>query len=294
MAQRGRWLSLCSAAGLMLACALGSSRLILADDPSSSEGKASATEGETGSSAKLNNASKAERNAASGKAHAAGTKSLSENPSPPAPLPAKPGRGESFRIGTKITPEREAAAIAFAAQNHPELATLLTNLKQNNPTGYHAAVVELDRIVERLAFLKPKNVTQHESELTHWKMDSRIRLLAARLTMSDNPALEAELKAAVRERVELTLAERKAERERLQRRVEKLDQTIGELSSKLDDIAEKELAAVKRSAQSSKPVTKPKSVKKGEENAITKPVERTTNNKDQNGAKPSLKESKNK
>lgn len=260
MAHDGQWLSLCSAAGLMLACALGSSRLILADGPSSSEGK-------TDSSAKPNNASKAERNAASGKAHAA---------------------------GTKITPEREAAAIAFAAQNHPELGLLLTNLKQNNPTEYHAAVVELDRIVERLASLKPKNVTQHESELTHWKMDSRIRLLAARLTMSDNPAFEAELKAAVRERVELTLAERKTERERLQRRIEKLDQTIGELSTKLDDIAEKELAAVKRSTQSSKPVTKPKSVKKGEENAIAKPVGRTTNNKDQSEAKPSLKESKNK
>ena len=260
MLQRGRWQSLFGAAGLMLACALGSSRHILADVPSSSEGKAS-------QSAKPNNAAKSERNAASAKAHAA---------------------------ATKITPEREAAAIAFAGENHPELATLLTNLKQNNPTEYRAAVAELDRIVERLTAMKPKNVQQHDSELTHWKMDSRIRLLAARLTMSDNPALEAKLKAAVREKVELTLAERKAERERLQKRVEKLDQTIGELSTKLDDVAEKELAAVKRSAQSSKPTAKAKPVKKGEENAIAKPVERTTNNKDKSGAKSPLKESKDK
>ena len=174
------------------------------------------------------------------------------------------------------------------------MATLLTNLKQNNPTEYHAAVVELDRIVERLAAMKQKNSQQHDSELALWKLDSRIRLLAARLTMSDNPAIEAELKAAVREKVELTLAERKAERERLQKRVEKLDQTIGELSTKLDDVAEKEFAAIKRSAQSSKPTTKARPVKKGEENAVAKPVERTTNNKDKSGAKAPLKELKNK
>lgn len=258
MVQGRRWLSLFGAAGLMLACALGPSRLILADGSSSSEGKA-------GQNAKPNNAAKTERNAATGKAHAA---------------------------ATKITLEREAAAIAFAGQNHPELATLLTNLKQNNPTEYHAAVVELDRVVERLAAMKPKNSQQHDSALALWKMDSRIRLLAARLTMSDNPALEAELKATIREKVELTLAERKAERERLQKRVEKLDQTISELSTKLDDVAEKELAAVKRSAQSSKPVAKPKPVKKGEESVIAKPVERSTNNKDKSGAKSPLKDPK--
>ena len=263
MARCGRWLSLFGAAGLMLACALAPSRLILADGQTPAEGQAGPS-AKSGNPAKPNNVAKPERNAASGKAYAA---------------------------ATKITPERETAAIAFAGENHPELATLLTNLKQNNPTEYRAAVADLDRIVERLATLKQKNGQQHDSELAHWKMDSRIRLLAARLTMSDNPALEAELKAAVRERVELTLAERKAERERLQKRVEKLDQTIGELSTKLDDVAEKELAAVKRSAQSSKPTAKSKPPRKGDENAIAKPVERTTNNKDKSGAKPPLKES---
>ena len=263
MAQCGRWLSLFSAAGLMLACALAPSRFILADGQTPAEDKPGQS-AKPGNPAKPNNAAKLERNAASGKAHAA---------------------------ATKITPEREAAAITFAGENHPELATLLTNLKQNNPTEYRAAVAELDRIVERLAAMKQKNPQQHDSELTHWKMDSRIRLLAARLTMSDNPAIEAELKAAVREKVELTLAERKAERERLQKRVEKLDQTIGELTTKLDDVAEKEFAAVKRSAQSSKPTVKTKPVKKGEENAIAKPVERSTNNKDKSGAKSPLKES---
>ena len=250
----------------MLVCDLAPSRLILADGQTPTEGKTGQS-AKPGNPAKPNNAAKPERNAASGKAHAA---------------------------ATKITPEREAAAIAFAVQNHPELATLLTNLKQNNPTEYHAAVVELDRIVERLAAMKQKNSQQHDSELALWKLDSRIRLLAARLTMSDNPAIEAELKAAVREKVELTLAERKAERERLQKRVEKLDQTIGELSTKLDDVAEKEFAAIKRSAQSSKPTTKARPVKKGEENAVAKPVERTTNNKDKSGAKAPLKELKNK
>lgn len=261
MAQDWRWMSLLGVVGLMLACTLGSSRLILADGASLSEGNKS------GQSAKPSNAVKSERNAVGGKAHAA---------------------------TAKIHSEQEAAAIAFAGQNHPELATLLTNLKQNNPTEYQAAVVELDRVVERLAAMKPKNLQQHDSALALWTIDSRIRLLAARLTMSDNPAIEAELKAAIREKAELTLAERKAERERLHKRIEKLDQSIGELSTKLDDVAEKELAAVKRAAQSSKPTAKSKPPKKGEENAIAKPVERTTSGKDKSGANPPLKEIKNK
>ncbi len=259
MFQNRRCLNLLSAAGLMLACALGSSRLILADGTDSPAVKSIP-------SGKPNPALRSERNAASAKAHAA----------------------------TKITPEREAVAIAFAGQNHPELSLLLTNLKQNNPTEYHAAVVELDRIVERLGSLKSKNLAQHDSELAHWKMDSRIRLMAARLTMSDNPALEAELKIAVREKVELTLAERKAERDRLQNRIEKLDQTIGELTTKLDEVAEKEFAALKRSAQSSKPTAKTKPVKKGEAHAAAKSVDRTANSKDKGAVKPSVKESKDK
>ena len=237
MFQSRRCLKLLGAAGLMLASALGSSRLLLADG-------ANAPEVKSIPSGKPNPATRSERSAASAKAHAT----------------------------TKITPEREAAAITFAGQNHPELSLLLANLKQNNPTEYHAAVVELDRIVERLSSLKSKNVSQHDSELAHWKMDSRIRLMAARLTMSDNPALEAELKIAVREKVELTLAERKAERDRLQKRVEKLDQSIGELSTKLDEVAAKEFALLKRSAQSSKPTAKPKPVKKGDEHAAAKSV----------------------
>lgn len=189
---------------------------------------------------------------------------------------AKPDATVTKASPAKLTPEREATAMAFAQENHAELATLLTNLKQNNPTEYRAAVVELDRIAERLALLKSKNALQYDSELTHWKMDSRIRLLAARLTMSGNPTLEAELKAAVREKVELTLTERRAERDRLQKRVEKLDQTIGELSTRLDEATEKELAAVKRSLQSNKPTAKAKPAKKGDEHAAAKPTERST------------------
>ncbi|MCX7407459.1 MAG: hypothetical protein NTZ32_05180 [Planctomycetales bacterium] len=256
MFQSKRCLNLLGVAGLMFACAVGSSRLTLADGTAAPEVKSIP-------SGKPNPATRSERNAASAKAHAT----------------------------TKITAEREAVAIAFAGQNHPELSLLLANLKQNNPTEYHAAVVELDRIVERLASLKSKNVSQHDSELAHWKMDSRIRLMAARLTMSDNPALEAELKVAVREKVELTLAERKAERDRLQKRVEKLDQTIGDLATKLDEVAEKEFAALKRSAQSSKPTAKTKPVKKGEAHAAAKSVDRTANSKDKGAAKPSVKAS---
>jgi hypothetical protein len=170
----------------------------------------------------------------------------------------KAAANKAHAATTKISPEREAAAIEFAKQNHPELAGLLPGLKQNAPKEYQAALLDLDRTVERLAKSKDKSPERHQFELAEWKLTSRIRLLAARLTMSDDPVVEAELRAALRERLELRLDSQRSERDRMQKRVDRLDQQIDEMSSKADAILEKQFADLRKTSPAPKPAAKNK------------------------------------
>lgn len=158
---------------------------------------------------------------------------------------------------TPITPEREAAALAFARENHAELASLLDGLKRNAPKEYQAALVDLDRAVDRIGKLKDKSPDRYEFELADWKITSRIRLLAARLTMSSDPIVEVELRTALRERLDLRLAAQRAERDRLQGRVAKLDQQIEEMASKADATIEKQFLELRKTLPT-RPTTKTK------------------------------------
>lgn len=166
---------------------------------------------------------------------------------------------------TAITPEREAAALAFARENHAELASLLDGLKRNAPKEYQAALVDLDRAVDRLAKTKERSSERHAYELSEWKITSRIRLLAARLTMSPDPVVEAELRAALRERHELRLSNQRAERDRMQARVAKLDQQIEEMEAKADAIVEKQFVELRKTMPATKPAAKAKPKKPAEE-----------------------------
>jgi hypothetical protein len=169
----------------------------------------------------------------------------------------------------RISPEHEAAALAFAGENHPELASLLDGLKQNAPKEYQAALVDLHRTVERLANVKERSLERHEFVLAEWKLSSRIRLLAARLTMSSDPAVEAELRAALRERVEFRLAAQRTERDRLQTRVGKLEEQIEETASTADAIVEKQFLELRKSLPD-RPAARAKSKKAAARAAETK------------------------
>lgn len=157
-----------------------------------------------------------------------------------------------------IAPEREAAALQFARENHPELAALLDGLKKNAPREYQAALVDLDRTVERIAKTREKSADRYQVELAEWKITSRIRLLAARLSMSDDPTVAAELRAALRERLELRLTAQQAEHDRLQVRVKRLEQQIEEMSSQADAMIEKQFVDLKKTLPAARPSAKTK------------------------------------
>ncbi len=146
-----------------------------------------------------------------------------------------------------MTRAREAAALVFAQTHHLELYDLLLRLKKKQRTQYQRAIRELYRTSERLDRLKDNNLDRYEHSLQLWQLDSRIRLLAARMTMSSDPMLEAEIKSLLLERLELRLQQLTTERDRLQSRVDKLNENIHAIVNDRDSAALNELKRLKKS-----------------------------------------------
>lgn len=156
-------------------------------------------------------------------------------------------KGNKFKDGVPVlTPAREAAALTFCERHHPELTELLRQLKSMNRDQYAHAIHDLFRASERLARVQERSPDQYELELQVWKIDSRIRLLAARMTMSSNSALEQELEAALKERVSIRLELAKSERKRLSARAAELDRLTATLEKGRDSIAKSELNQIKK------------------------------------------------
>jgi len=148
-----------------------------------------------------------------------------------------------------FTPEREAAALTFAGLHHPELATLLEQLKSSNPKGYRSAVQELFAQSERLARLQTRTPERYETELALWKLDSRIRLRIARSAMGDADEAREELKALLLERNDLRLSLLRQDRERQAARLEKLDASIRQMEQNREQAADNELQRLLNNAR---------------------------------------------
>jgi hypothetical protein len=134
-----------------------------------------------------------------------------------------------------FTPEREAAALAFANQHHAELVTLLAALKERNRNEYERAIGELWRTSERLATSREKDPERHALELVDWKLNSRIQLLAARFSMNESPAVEEELRAAIKEQTTVRIKVLELDRDRAATRAKKLEEQIQAANAGVDE-----------------------------------------------------------
>lgn len=152
-----------------------------------------------------------------------------------------------------VTPSREAAAVAFAREHHPELGSLLVQLKKSNRSEYDKAVRELFRTSERLARIRERTPERHELALQAWKVESRIRLLTARMMMKEDAPLEAELRAALDERIELRLRQLEAEQERLGTRLEDVTATLEETRTRRAEIVERDFARLSKNFRGARP-----------------------------------------
>src|SRR5690349_8086084 len=94
-------------------------------------------------------------------------------------LSAQSGTGKSAGTSTakkdgktkpaiQITPEREAAALAFVQRNHAELADLLSALKTSQPEEYERAIRDIFRVTERLTTIQERDPLQYELDVAAW------------------------------------------------------------------------------------------------------------------------------
>ena len=165
-----------------------------------------------------------------------------------------PTRRRANRQPMAWTPAREAAAYTFAKVNHPELADLLDRLKstKKNRRAYQRAIRQLYFDSERLARLKDldgkSKSKRYGVALNLWKLDSRIRLLTAQVAMSQgkNKELESQLDAALKERIDLRIAQMEADHARTLERAKKLKQQIDKIKNDKDKAAAVHLQRVKR------------------------------------------------
>ena len=170
------------------------------------------------------------------------------------PKPGKTEAGKAERTNPKngknsaknqaknfeMTEEREQAALDFVTQHHPKLVKLIAPLKTSNPREYQRAIRELYRTSERLAGIHQKDPDRYELELDAWKLQSHVRLLAARMTMEDDPEIEQELRAMLKKKAENQLKLLQNERELLESRLQTVQQQIERTSKSQDEFVQQE------------------------------------------------------
>ncbi|MDB5334659.1 MAG: hypothetical protein JWN70_278, partial [Planctomycetaceae bacterium] len=177
----------------------------------------------------------------------------------------------------EMTPEREQSALDFVEQNHPKLAKLISLLKTSNPKEYQRALKELYRTSDRLAGIRTKDPARYELELDAWKLQSHVRLLAARMTMEDDPEIEQELRGMLKKKAENQLKLLQNERESLQARLKQVETQIERSSKSQDEFVQQEydrlLKRTEREKQAFVPKANPGKPAGNKKGNVTKPAD---------------------
>lgn len=179
---------------------------------------------------------------------------LADKTSAKKPAPAEASKADN----EPISPKRETDAVAFAQQHLPQLADLLTRLRASHPEQYTKALRELDKTRTRLEKARETDADRYAILLREWQLDSRVRLLAARITMSTSEELESELRQVLTERHDVRLQLLTYDREKSKTRLQKMDEQITEHVQSRATSINREFDRIKKTAEMrKKPVTKP-------------------------------------
>ncbi len=140
--------------------------------------------------------------------------------------------------------QRESVTWGFVMQHHPELGEVLSRLKLTSSEQYERAVRDIYGTWDRLERMKKDRPRRAELELQLWVIDSRIRLLAARMSVTIDNQYERELKKILNEQVETKLKLLEVEREENIARVKSTEANIArakdnkskDIDNRYDDI----------------------------------------------------------
>lgn len=166
--------------------------------------------------------------------------------SPEAPSLGRVGKAAK---ASSFTPEREAAALTFVRAHHPELGSLLERLKPMNRPEYEQAIGELFDVSENLANLSLRDQKRYDVALEAWKARSRVELLAAQLASDPSPELESQLHQAVEAQLNVELRQQRLEKETLETRLHKVNETIDRLEENRDKLIESRYHSLLKKSQ---------------------------------------------
>jgi len=162
-----------------------------------------------------------------------------------------------------LTKAQETAALKFARAHHKELAELLKKLDEDMTSEYEKAIRQIHLIRERLERIEKRSPEDYKLQLSVWKVDSRIKLLAARMTMSSDEKLTAEMEQLLKQKIQLKEQQLVQDRERAQTRIDRIDGQLESIRNNRKEYLEKELARYKRLQRSK---TTPTKTRKSPEN----------------------------
>ena len=170
-----------------------------------------------------------------------------EVPQDKKPLKVSSSENKDRKTSNSINPKREKLAIAFAKSHHPELAKLIQRLKKHKPREYKRAIRDLDATLTKLERFKNRDGERYRLTLERWEVDSRIRLLAARVSVMGSSKNKSALKTLVKQRVDLQLELLQHEYKMAENRIEKLKKSISNIEQNQESIVDTELKKVQRS-----------------------------------------------
>jgi len=151
------------------------------------------------------------------------------------------------KTSNSISPKREKQAIAFAKSHHPELANLIQRLKKHKPREYKRAIRDLDTTLTKLDRFKNRDGERYRLTLERWEIDSRIRLLAARVSVMGSSKDKSELKSLIKQRVDLQLELLRHDHKMAEKRIKKLKSLISDIEQNQESIVNTELKKIQRS-----------------------------------------------
>lgn len=154
-----------------------------------------------------------------------------------------------------LTSEQRSEAIRFAKVHHPELAELLSHLANRNEKEYVRAIRQLYITSDRLTRLEAREPARHALQLEQWKVDSRLRLLTARLAMGEDDSLRERIRELVEQRVENQRLQYEHERESLTKRLARIEAGIERIESGRESYVDRETKRIIGSVTRPKPVT---------------------------------------
>ena len=160
---------------------------------------------------------------------------------------ASPQNGSSVdKRETPISKDREDAAVKFARVHHPELAELLEGLREADRRNFQTGLRALTRDAERLEKMVERNDERYPLSLELWKLDSRIRLEIARMSMSPDEDFEPRLRPLMEERQSARVRLIQMERLRTAERLAKYDEQLKTLQTESEDLVGSEIERVKK------------------------------------------------